>query len=650
MKQTLFFETFSPFQVIALYFKIRKATRIYFNRKIYPRTLRERIFAKSETITRRLISVFNKSVEIGTLPEEFLLKNNWEMNRKAADFVQKQGPQLERDKLYKLVSRIINNHRVIQFYQHEIVSDVAARLMFIKGCHYLKTNLPEGEGLEVIPIDEAVNVFEAVLFPEDQWIGKNIQKIVRNTNRIRNWFLRSVFCAALIVIPCIFLVQRVKNIRFKQKRVKFYKVLMPCIYGVFEKEQITEGIRRSQTDEYLYNKNLKSGEIIHLFGKWGIDPKAEKEYKSTMNKKGLSYTDYRRFEISFAFLKECIKIQGKLLAGMIAFLFSAPATQTFVPLLSIKGLFFFLSKRLEIENINYAVEIISDDYNATHILATIINRQVGRKTIALQHHINMYDFPQLCFSEVDQYIVFSKLVVDTYQPHWDRLQLEKTGRLNIDWVAGINSNQDYKLSLRNRLNRLYGKPKFVIMFTLPTGSLLNRISQWDEVYKACLELKNSKLDFVFFLRFRSADHVENITHLKRFKHLPDMDQRFVIDHINFTTHELMVLSDLVICNSVSFSIFESIAIQRKTFSFDFIGVAPYYFPDYGTDFILNSSSDLVRAVKGLEHNFEGFDCNWSKLQEECNYHADGRNLERIHDVVNKTVQGLNHRSTTINEQ
>ena len=108
----------------------------------------------------------------------------------------------------------------------------------------------------------------------------------------------------------------------------------------------------------------------------------------------------------------------------------------------------------------------------------------------------------------------------------------------------------------------------------------------------------------------------------------------------------MAVSHMVISKSTSFCIWEAVATQAKVFSFDFIGVTPYYFPCYGKDFVLRTGDDLVKAFIGLEDNFSRFACDWELLKQDCNYHYDGKNLQRIRKLVIDTIREIDSGSSS----
>ncbi len=156
------------------------------------------------------------------------------------------------------------------------------------------------------------------------------------------------------------------------------------------------------------------------------------------------------------------------------------------------------------------------------------------------------------------------------------------------------------------------------------------------MHKALVAFCETDLDCNVILRFRTRASFES-AHVRQFLDLPDRDPRFIVELTNFSTYELMALSDLVIVTDGSFAGNEALAIGATVFSFEFIGAGRYYFRDYGKDFVLRNAADVLRVFGNINTSFEGFDCQWDALRRDANYHADGLNCHRIRTVVERAA-------------
>jgi hypothetical protein len=210
--------------------------------------------------------------------------------------------------------------------------------------------------------------------------------------------------------------------------------------------------------------------------------------------------------------------------------------------------------------------------------------------------------------------------------------------MNIDWVIRCLKSEGYRDELSERYRDIYPLRRYLIVIIFPSATELVMESQWTEVYEALSELRNINIDANIFLRFRFLDEPSLSMKIEMFKGIAEKDKRFILDHANFTTYELMAICDLFIACNASFGINEAVAAGTKVFTFDYTGFAKCWFTDYGKDFVLSNRSDLLRVFRGLESGFDGFDCKWELLKKDLNYHYDGRNLERIQKVVLDTIK------------
>ena len=94
-------------------------------------------------------------------------------------------------------------------------------------------------------------------------------------------------------------------------------------------------------------------------------------------------------------------------------------------------------------------------------------------------------------------------------------------------------------------------------------------------------------------------------------------------HENFNTHELISASDLIITANASFAINEALVVGIPVFTFGYTMKEHLYFPDYGHDFILSETEDVLKTLHGLETNFSGFDCDRDRLRRDADYIHDG---------------------------
>ena len=157
--------------------------------------------------------------------------------------------------------------------------------------------------------------------------------------------------------------------------------------------------------------------------------------------------------------------------------------------------------------------------------------------------------------------------------------------------------------------------------------------QWDKIYQALSRFSEIELDCHVFFRFRNMESVERYPIIKKISALSDKDPRIHVEQQEFNTHQVMVVSDLVITGASSFGINEAAVIGIPVYTFCYTRAEPLYFSEYGSDFVLQEASDVLKVLNGLKTDFQGFDCNWERLRKDADYHQDGENSLRLCDVV-----------------
>ena len=196
----------------------------------------------------------------------------------------------------------------------------------------------------------------------------------------------------------------------------------------------------------------------------------------------------------------------------------------------------------------------------------------------------------------------------------------------------MNKDQDKINSINQKLDTLYQNTKFRIIFLLSGPSYLSKENMWKELHKGLIDVSKLNLDCQIIFRLRDASH-KNHPYIKSIIELTKNDSRFIEDQLNFTTQELLLISDLVITPNSSFAINESLAIDKCVYTFDVLGNTSFLFEGYGNNLIINSAAKLVKVFEGLENEFNELKYNRDLLANDLNYYTDGMNCRRISEIV-----------------
>jgi len=639
MKKILLFEDYSSIQIISLWKHIREAEVIYFFAQGHSRLDFRNIRRK---LAFGILHLFNSYTKIRKISQGLLSEHIWLINRESLGIVEQTAALVEQSGLYRLAAKLTGDKQILKYYKMGLARYIPKKVLFWRIAEALNGEysslyvVPSGERLWGL-MDDCIDAVKA----------KSVFIIKPGIlNQIGRLTAKTALSLGLLAVPPGFLLYRAGRRESRKIKQRRYDVRMPVIWGFRGGDGKLDGMKRPHDDGYLYGAGIDPGDIIHVFGDWRIPAPVERQYKRIMTEKGYAWIDQRQYRVSRGFMKEIINVLKIVFSGLVSstlFLHEPIVLNK----ITYYFIYHFLRKKLELDNIDYNVEFIRDDYNAKHVVATLLCNQQRGQTVGIQHVHIPHTAPQLCYVCLDKYIVYGDMFVDPFIPYWKGLKLEKTGRENIDWVVNLVNDPEKTNSLREKLSLSFGSRKHNAMIILPSGAERNKISQWEQMFNALEELRDIDIDMNLFLRFRKESDLEEYKHLKQFEEISEKDKRIHIDHKVFSTYELIALCDLVIANTASFAINEAIAVGKRVFSFDFIGFAKYYFPDYGREFILYTKDDLHRVLRGFRNNFADFDCDWDRLKHDCNYHHDGKNHERIRKVVVDTIREVHERRRCI---
>ncbi len=556
------------------------------------------------------------------------------MNKRAVELTEALSVNIENSTVFKGILKIVKDKNILNFYKMQLVDNISARLLFSKTAKDITEKCKNH--IYLIPDNNNFHKMEKELIVKEE-LKPFIMPGISIINQIRNIFLKINSLLIFVLLPSAYIILNLKKITLGKINKKKYNIAMPVIWGFHRGDIIINGVKRLEDDSYLYNEKIRKGQIVHIFKHWRFTDEVEKKFKKVMDNEGISYLDSLSYRINLNLLLILLKMQLKIISQILLNLFFVRDNKDYI-IYSNKVIYYMIKKYLEFENVDYKVELIRHDYDPSHIVETILCNQHNKQTVGIQHGSTAgpYIFPQLCFIHLNKYCIFSRRHLDLHAPFWKSLDFKKTGNYRVDHLVSLSKNHYLKESIKKKINKLHGSKKYNVLILFPGPRDINIRKKWSEIYEALLDLVSLNIDCNVFLRFRQLDNLD-CHHIKCFKNLPKMDSRFIIDLTNFTSYELMAVSDLVISNSSSSGMIDAISMNKKVFTFDFQKNAQYSFGKYGRDLILNTKNDVLNLFENLKNDFTGYDCDWNLLKKEYNYFYDGKCLERLQHVVSETV-------------
>ncbi len=624
----LFFESYSFSKVILHAKSIRNAKVVLIFRDTY---LGDRHYESArQKSVRRLVSWINPGAQVRAIRMEEVAARLFGASAEAVELLEAEKDRIRTTASYRLLYGVVRSERIVKFYQMWLVRRLPYRYVGAKLCEVLRE-----ENENVVAVSDGSMEFWRGAHPLLRGLGDDgvsawSRFVARATNMLRahGWRLAS------LLLPGVLFLRHIRNGRVSSASPR-YALAMPVMHGVFDGGKVrTRDIRTQQDDAYLYGHGFRPGEIVHVFGGWKFPPKVKKEFAGEMRRRGYPYVDKDGYGVNLALLRFTLACTWRI-AKSLARAPGASWLSATMEKATTKALYHYILKQYEMENVKYDVELVRDEYNAGHVLESIVANRDGRKRIGVVHSGTIHSKPENSFVHLDKLMVLCRLHAKTFSPHWKGMALEEVGRHTMDSLLAESGNRGKIVA---DIHRLHGKRRWVITILLPGVGAHNMLEQWDKLFEALVNFQHQRLDCHVFIRFRRFDDAKSARHISRFFDLPEVDSRFIIEHERWNTHQLMVGSDLVITPSSSWGINEASVVGARVFTFLFIGMEPYNFRDYGSDFVLRDAKDVLDAFQGLESGFEGFDCAWERLRMDSDYHFDGKNTGRMASVLRREMQ------------
>lgn len=611
---TFLFGSPSVWQAIVLAKRLRRTSTVY----VLEETVRAPLEFRQarRRLFERWLRWLNPACDIRGVPAELSWRQLWTLNAESLQDLDAAEGILKGSAAFRMGLAVLQEGHVLNYYQMCLAHRLPRRRLLFHIGQALSSQHP---GLQVVPD----GCYRGELVLETAGV------LLCAVNRLRRVLRRAVNLACLAMLPAGSVVLWLRRFAWAVARPR-YDVKIPVVHG-FGPDSRFGGLRRLQDDGELYGEALRPGQAVHVFDHWMFPAEVRRAFQRAMDARNIPWVEADAFRMDLRLLRRLLRYQAVVLKRLL----TDPALwaeDNDLLEATVQLLRDCLHQERERANLDYRVEVIRNDYNPSHVVATVMAHRHRGRTVGVQHAAAPWDLPQLAYVHLDHYVVFGELFVRSFGRHWTSLNLEKAGRHNIDWIVELSHDPAKIQAIAARVEARYGPRRPRILLLLPsTGAWVSR-AQWDQLYHGLSRLGETGFGGLVILRCRSARDLGDRC-LARFTALAARDPRIVIESSTLTTHELMVVSDAVIGSSGSFALCEAVQANVKVFSFEFLGTGRRYYGDYGTEIVLETAEDLLRLFERLGRGDTQFDCDWDRLRRDCSYHADGENSRRIQQVV-----------------
>ncbi len=604
---------------LAAFAAIRRAGAVYIARRT---PLREPAARRRRRILGAIARI-NPRARVHVVSVEDVSSHLWPANRHAVDRAAALEPEIKRSAVYRALRDLTGSESVVKYFQASLAIALPNHALLGVQCAFAEAR---ASAVDCVPAFEHAR-------------GDGMPR--RRHGPAYSLYSAGCIIRArllLLLMPMAFVVSRLRH-GLRLRAPRRFKAAVPVVWGV-QRDDAAAAVRRPHDDLYLYGGRFQRGDLVHVFGDWSFDAATRAGFDAEFARRDLPVADKRRFGLDPRTAWLAMRATLRLVSVALA-----PRRFSWLDELMLaaapKAIYYWLAKHVELAHIRVSAELVKNDYNPAHVMSTIVLNQHGAAAIGVQHAAAPIDSPQLAFVHVDRYVVFGELFVRAFGTRWASLPLERAGRDSVDWVHDA-MEPARRAGLRARWSAKHGDARKTVLVLFPGANDLCLVRQWNEIYCGLDSLRETPGDFRVVLRFRTAASMR-APHVARFAELPSRDPRFVVELAEFTTYELIAVSDVVIAGEASFTVNEALAAVPVVFTFEYVGTASYYFRDYGRDLVLRTASDVRRVFDALDTGFGAFDCDWDALRRDANYHTDGHNRRRLREAVEAAAM----RSTSV---
>jgi hypothetical protein len=622
-KKAIFFSQYKVSKIIAYSREIRDADVILF----MPKTAYYKYSNKYEIffVTKILSLFFSKNI-ITEIDADSVIGHFWLANAEASDHLFGIKDILESKAPNLLLYQILEDDLVVNYFQGSLTPYFFYEKLCLKIFEQQKHQYSE-----VLYIGNS----------QDSSLYANkieYKKYLHYFESIKNLILTSRHFIVSLIIPVYFLLITLLN-GFKRKPIaKKPTLTMPVINGInkgyHHHVSKAEGVKYSTDDRFIYGDKIRIGDVIHIFEFWSFKPGIKQEFIDNMTDQGISYIDSKHLKMNAESLKMTIHVLLIIIRNVFNLFKDFNNREVlemnlFLP----KAILHILKKHLEIQYVCPSVDLIRNDYNPASILRAIVSKKNNIKTIGIQHTATPYECPQLSFVNFDYYLLFGNLYRNRFKKYLVDTKVIINGKDFLDPVIRLKNSKVEQDRVRKDFKDLYGERNNKLLIILPGNSptvrkymrqrLVNVLTRWCE----------NSTDLTIIIRFRMRIEIETVNEWAQIYGLSMNNKKIIVDFDNFTTQELISISDRVIIPHASYSMTESLALNKKTYSFDYSGQAKYFFDSYGSDLVITSEKDLYQRIILSESELSSLDINFKKLSQDLDAFYDGNNVSRLEELI-----------------
>ena len=526
---------------------------------------------------------------------------------------------------FDFIKQRVNNEKIIYAAKKSVLGDIERKTRFYILYKLLKKKYPNKKIIRYENSIDFCDIAKKMKLNKDNSIFSKISYAI-------NSFTYSMFYIPFWVIGLVL-----------RNGFHFYK--SPKIIGIaqhlangFDLES-EKKFKKSRLDNLLY-ENLNSkhkSSFAFIFSNWNFGKEQTAKIKNYLNKKKINHISEFQNSINlYYFIRYIFYDYIYILLINLMTLFG-DIKNTYYCLPSLRLIRNIHETEIFLQHYRPKVFFGRDDYNASHIVKTIILNKYNCKHVGFHHSAFLYPHIStlLTYTYFNHYFLAGKKYYDElYYNYWFSENYKTVGQPYLDYIFKAKFNK----TIQNKLKKkFHGKKN--ILFAIPT---INGTSNFDSVdnikekYSGIINKlkKYKKINLIF--RCRTLEDSENLKNIISFK--ADSHKNIYFINHEFNTYELISFSDIIIGSDTSSLLLESISLKNKLvipYNVRFKLKSSLIWQKYKYPLLCNDLNDLDKVI--MRYLSGKISQSYKKIAKDIangySSPSDGKTWKRIADSV-----------------
>jgi len=451
---------------------------------------------------------------------------------------------------FNFVKHKVDDKRIIYAAKKSILNDLEQKVRFYNLYKFLKKKYPKKKIIKYEQLIDYCNVAKKMEVIKD---NDFVPKATSITNSVIYSF---------IYMPVWFLSLIFRNGIHLHKNPESLRIVQHLANG-FDVEG-EKKFKKSRLDNLLYD-NINSRyqmSFAFVFSNWDFGRKQTSNIKNYLNNRKIKYIFEYQNSVSFKyFIKQILTDYFRIILINFRNIFSDINNVSYcLPTLRlIKNIH---ETEIFLQHYRPRVFFGRDDYNASHIIKTIILNKYNCKHVGFHHsaflhpHISTL-LTYTCFNVY--YMAGIKYLDELYRDYWFSDTHEIVGQPYLDYILSAKNNPKIQGKLaaffKNEINILFGIP------TIGGTSLFDDISNIKIKFSKILNIFNKHKNINLIFRCRTYEDTLKLR--KIISYDPDTHKNVFLITNEFNTYELISYVDIIVGSDTSSLLLEALSLKDK---------------------------------------------------------------------------------------